>query len=88
MIELTPEMRTVAMAVVDRLAGREHSPGGQIAQAVDEVMAAALAIVERDYDVRRPMCGRPNPAEDLAYCELWRGHEGKHSATVTRAVDW
>jgi hypothetical protein len=55
-------------------------------------LAAVLAIVERDYAIGPAMCDEPHPTEDLAYCELPRGHaehSGRgHSATVTKAVEW
>lgn len=71
MIEPTDEMRAAAMAIVDRLADREHRPDGNVAQAVDEVLAAVLAIVERDYDVRRgPWCGAAKELGGQQPCPL------------------
>jgi hypothetical protein len=51
-------------------------------------LAAAFAILARDFSLVRPTCDQPKSGEPDAYCELPRGHPGGHSATVTRAVDW
>jgi hypothetical protein len=62
------------------------------AHAISVGLAAVFAIVERDYSIGPVMCDEPHPTEDLAYCELQRGHAARsgrgHSATVTKAVDW
>lgn len=64
-IEPTEEMRAAAMAIVDRLADRQHRTGGQVAQAVDEVIAATLTLAasERSLVVkpRRDALARNGP---------------------------
>ena len=58
-------------------------------QDLRDALASVLTIVERDYPVGPVMCdGGPHPTEPLAYCDLPRGHEGKHSGTVEKAVRW
>jgi hypothetical protein len=88
-IEVTDEMVTAFMRAASdtpvQAAGRDllNARAG---------LAAALAIVERDYNLSPALCDEPHPTEDLAYCELPRGHAARsgrgHSATVTKAVDW
>lgn len=94
MIEPTEEMirahETARRAYWDSL---DYTAGVNVAEheprAARKAMEAVLAIVERDYPIGPIMCDAgPHPTEPLAYCELPRGHKGKHSATVERAVDW
>lgn len=51
-------------------------------------LAAVLAIVERDWDVRKPLCLQSNPHDWSAPCELWDGHDGEHRAEVRKRVHW
>lgn len=51
-------------------------------------LAAVLAIVERDYDVRKALCMQSNPQDWGALCELWRGHDGQHRARISQEVTW
>jgi hypothetical protein len=85
MIEPTDEMadafRRAAWAKPVWIAGQEVPN-------LREGITAVLAIVERDYPIGPIMCDASCPTEDLAYCELPRGHKGTHSATVEKAVDW
>lgn len=88
-LKITDEMKTAFRdAWVRSMSSdpRTEDPEG-IADAAG--IEAVLAIVERDHAIGPAMCDAPgHPKEPLAYCELPRGHEGRHSATVERAVDW
>lgn len=85
MIEVTDEMI--------ELFRLNHDPANPEEQPdIRSGIAAVLHIVERDYAIGPALCDEPHPTEDLAYCELVRGHAERsgrgHSATVTKAVDW
>lgn len=86
MIEPTDEM--VHLAVDKFLNHPEMNNIGEIDAAMRDTLAAVLAIVERDYSLRAALCDQPCPTEDLAYCELPRGHSGTHASTVEKAVHW
>jgi hypothetical protein len=88
-IEPTDEMVQLALDVF------LTTPTDSIAQidaGMRNALAAALAIVERDYAIGAVMCDQPHPTESGTYCELIFGHAEQsgrgHSATVTKAVDW
>jgi hypothetical protein len=70
----------------------EHAEVGSSVTESDDIRAgltAVLALVERDHAIGPVMCdATAHPPEPLAYCELPRGHQGEHSATVERAVQW
>jgi hypothetical protein len=89
-IGVSDEMKAAFRAAQDRRAEELVAEGAPLGghDILDRGLAAVLAIVERDYAIGPAMCDAPHPTEDLAYCEVPRGHKGKHSATVERAVDW
>lgn len=84
MIEPTDETRETFARAMEADDGTAE--GGE--RALLSGLAAVLALVERDYDVQPATCDVMNRGAPGAYCELPRGHDGKHSATVARAVDW
>lgn len=82
MIEPTDEMR---QAFNDCPAAEN---GCTCAICLNHRLAAVFAIVERDWDVRKPLCFQPNPHDWSAPCELWRGHDGERRAEVRKQVHW
>lgn len=90
MIEPTDEMKRAFREAQERRANELVAEGAPLGahDILDQGLAAVLAIVERDYEVRIPLCDTSAPDEDLAFCEMPRGHKGQHSTTVTKAVDW
>lgn len=84
LLKRTEEMIQAAERWLDRGAVSRH----QLEAAID----AVLVVVERDHAIGPAMCDAPHPTEDLAFCELPRGHEARsgrgHSTTITRAIDW
>lgn len=94
-IQITDEMITAAAEVAeDEMIRRLGRDLGTIHRddIIRAILKAGLVLVERDYAIGPAMCDEPHPTEDLAFCELPRGHAarsgGGHSATVTKAVDW
>lgn len=83
MIESTDEMVQLALDIF--LATPAESIG-QIDAGMGKALAAVFQIVERDYSVFAH-CEEPHPTE-LTVCELARGHQGGHTATIEKAVDW
>ena len=84
MIEITEEMREAFARKYEADDGTAE--GGE--RALLSGLAAVLAIVERDYSLRPATCEAMQENDWAVICELPRGHKGKHSATVERAVDW
>lgn len=85
MIEPTDEMAEAgwdALPVVVRESGEIDLDD------MKKALTAVLAIVERDWDVRKPLCLQSNPHDWSAPCELLDGHDGEHSAEVRKQVHW